>query len=254
MFKRLGVLVVIAIAIAGCKPPPDPNDPADVGIMDAAVLMRNLKWSSTVINERVARGEITDAEGKEILAKYADEIAKKVDTKNIIPQNAWQYGDVFRVAKRWDLAKPLLEMAVQHAEKTKNEDRRVNDLLRLAQTEASLGNLDKAIEYTRKTFTAPPAAKAPILYGVLYEVVPAAEGKKKDVEIAKLLEDAIDQHNQVLVDPRSDAGISFLAAKGHHLSRAWQKVFDLLTAAGKPDLLKEARQRAVGQMTNQRQL
>lgn len=250
----LGMLLAVAIAVAGCKPPPDPNDPAAIGVMDPEVLTRNLKSASAVVNERVAKKEITDEQGKQILSKYADELTASIDTSKIIPQAAWKYGEAFRLARKWDEARKLLEAAVEHAKKTKNEDRRVNDLLRLAHVEASSGNIDRAIELTRETFDAPPAAKAPILYGVLYEIVPASEGKKKDEELAKLIEEAIGQHNQVIVNPQSEAGVAFLSAKGYHESKAWQKVLQLYRAAGKEEMAKKALERATGQMSNRQSL
>ncbi|MBX3119775.1 MAG: hypothetical protein KF784_11965 [Fimbriimonadaceae bacterium] len=254
MLRFFGILLVALIAIAGCKPPPDPNDPADVGVMDPEVLMRNLKTASIVVNERVAKKEITDEEGKDILAKYADKLTANIDVTKIIPQTAWKYGDVFRLARKWEEAQKLLTVAVEHAEKTKNEDRRVNDLLRLAQVEAKLDNYDKAFEFTRKTFTTPASGKAPILYGVLYELVPAAQGNKRDADLAELLEEAIAQHNEVIVDPQTESGVTFLSAKGYHEARAWTKVIELYRAAGKDDLAKQAQEKAAGTMTNQQRL
>ncbi len=254
MLRKFGLFLMAACLVAGCKPPPDPNDPKDVGVVDAEVLMRNLRWASDVVNERVAKGEITDEKGKQILSKYADEMTASVDISKVIPQNAWQYGDVFRLARRWDVAEKLLREAVEHAEKTKNEDRRVNDTLRLAHVEASEGHIDEAFANVRKTFTVAPEGKAPILYAVLYEIVPASEGQGKDFELAKLLEEAIAQHEQVMVNPRSDAGVAFLAAKGHHLTRAWRKVIELYRSSGHDDLADKAIQKGSTQVSNQHKL
>lgn len=226
--------MLATFALAGCRlpPPPDPNDPNGDTVMQIDVLRRNLSWASQAVNERVAKGEITDEQGKELLAESAQRLLAGVKIDKINPVEAWEYGDVFRTAKDWKLAFAAYTVAVGQAEKSKNEDRRVNDTLRLAEAEANLGKLVEAVETARKTFNAKPQGKAPILLGVLYEIVPGGEGKGKDAELAKLLEEAISQHEAVVVNSESESGRAFLMARPHHLIKAWGKVVDLYRAAG----------------------
>ncbi len=243
-FSRFGVALgaaVLALSGCGAKSPPDPNDPAIVGILQPEVLQRNLRWASEMVNDRVARQEIDDEEGRKLLAKYAEELVEKVDFKHMRETQAWQYAEIFRTAERWDLAEKALDMAVAHALKHNNDDRRVNDALRLAQAQAHLGKHELAIKTARSTFSAREQDKAPILLAVLYEIAPAARGHNLDAELARLVEDAIEQHTKVVVDAEDEAGRAFLAAKAHHLRNAWQMVIDLFRAAGKIDEAERAR-------------
>ncbi|MFQ3677551.1 MAG: hypothetical protein SNJ74_06390 [Fimbriimonadaceae bacterium] len=255
---RLGWIAALAgaVALAGCafEPPPDPNDPAQVGVLQPEVLMRNLRWAAEFYTERKLRGEIDDAQLRQLLSDYANQLVATVDLDQINPVSAWKYGDVFRTAERWDLAEEALVMAVDFAKRSRNEDRRVNDSLRLAQVLAHQGRVDEAIQMARSTFDTPPDQKAPILYAVLYEIVPAAERKGRDAELAKLLEDAIDQHSQVVVDPNSDSGRAFLGARRHHLSLAWQRVVRLYRQAGRASEAERAQDRAFRMMSEQQRI
>jgi hypothetical protein len=230
---RLAALVG-GIALAGCgaKSPPDPNDADLVGILQPEVLQRNLRWASDMVNDRVAKQEIDEEEGKKLLAKYAGQLVEKVDFDQMRDAQAWQYGDIFRTARRWDLAEKALERAVAHAEKRKNQDRFVNDTLRLAQCQANLNKNSEALATARSTFAVSDKDKAPILLAVLYEITPALRGKGVDAELARLIEDSIGQHMAVVVDPKDESGQAFLAAKSHHLRNAWQMAIDLYGAAG----------------------
>lgn len=244
-------LCLVLVSGCGSKPPPDPNDPAKVGILQPEVLQRNLHWASDMVNERVANGEISEGEAKQYLTKYADGLVDKIDFKLMQPEKAWAYAEVFRTAKRWELAKRSLEIAVEHAKKTGNEDRRVNDSLRLAQAMAELGERKEAIVLARSVFDAPDQDKAPILLAVIYEIAPALQGHGLDVEVAKLIEDAIEQHTLVVIDPESEAGKAFLTAKWFHIRMAWERVMGLYQAAGRDDLMEEAKQRAAQMIEEQ---
>lgn len=256
LLGRTGAAVAVGLALAGCslKPPPDPNDPADAGTVRIEVIERNLRATSRAINERVARGEITDEKGREILAQTAEKLLRSVRLEKISPDSAWRYGDVYRAAGRWREARQAYEVALARAKQAKNEDRRVNDALRLAQACAQLGDVERAIELARSTFDARPVDKAPILMAVLYEIVEAGKGKGKDAELAKLLEDAVAQHQQVIVDPKTDAGRNFLAAKLHHLTRAFETAIALYESAGKRDEAEAARAALAQLLDNQRKL
>ncbi|MES1227086.1 MAG: hypothetical protein ABUL72_00355, partial [Armatimonadota bacterium] len=150
---------------------------------------------------------------------------------------AWEYADIVRQADRWQDAYDLLKMAVEFA---KNEDRRVNDSLQMARCAAHLGKVDEAIKLARSTFSTPAPGKAPILFAVLYEITPEALGKGKDLAVAKLIEDAIEQHEAATVTTDSQAGRDFLAARAHHIRKAWDQVLKIYTAADRRDLAESA--------------
>lgn len=251
--KTCLALACLAFCGIGCgsKPPPDPNDPGQVGIMRPEVLQRNLRWASEMVNDRVAKQEITEAEAKKYLAKYADSLVEDIDFKQMKPRQAWQYADVFRTAERWGLAKKALEMAVAHAKETGNEDRRVNDTLRLAQAQANLGERDIAMATARSVFDTRERDKGAILLAVLYEIAPAVRGHGQDVELAKLLEEAIDQHLQTVIDPETEAGRVFLVAKWHHIRKAWEMVIELYREAGNEEEAQKALQRSIDMMQRQ---
>lgn len=164
-----------------------------------------------------------------------------MDVDKIPASQAWEYGDVFKTAGRWDLAKKAYEIAIQNP---RNEDRRVNDRLRLALAEAHLGNVERAIELARSVFDTDDRGTAPILPAVLLEIVPAAEGKGHDAELADLLVDAIAQHDRTIVDPHSDAGKAFFRAKPIHVRDAYRKAIALYTKAGLTEKAEETRRAA----------
>lgn len=212
-------------------------------VLQIDVLRRNLEWASQAVNDRVARGEITDEDGKKLLQESAQKLLHAVKIEKINPVEAWQYGDVFRTAKDWELARVAYKIAIRYASKSKNEDRRINDTLRLAEAEANLGQVEKAIELARQTFLSRPQEKAPILLSVLYEIVPGGRGKGHDAEFAKLLEDAVLEHEQVIVNPDTEAGKAFLAARNFHLMRAWDMIVKLYRDAGLHEEADKARAR-----------
>ncbi len=250
--NRLGLLACLTLALgcalAGCKTGvlPDPNDPHDVGQVAPDILRQNLESTSDSLNDRVIKGEISDSERRSLIVKRANELVAHLKLEQIEPAKAWEYAEVYRAAQRWKEADALLELAVKNAP---SEDRRVNDSLRLAQVKATEGNVPEALRLARSTFDAPVTEKAPILPAVLYEIVPAAKGKGHDVELGKLLEDAIQQHQQVIVDPNTDAGRAFLAARPHHVQVAWETVLELFIQAHRTDLAKEAGQKAQTMMS-----
>ena len=228
------VWIFAAALVAGCNTPTleDPNDAKSAGLLAPEVIRRQLKGTSDMLLDRVGRGEITDAEFQELISKRANELLKDLPMEKIADEKAWEYGEIFRTAKQYPKAKTMLLTAVDHAIKTKNEDRRVNDLIRLSHVQAMLGEVKESIATAKRTFDAKPEASAPILPGVLLEIVPAARDKSHDAELAALLETAIEKHVVTIVDPKTEAGQAFLMARPHHVRNAWRTVFDLFAKSG----------------------
>lgn len=236
-------LVVVLGVLAGCQTATleDPNDTKTAGVLAPDVIRRQLKGTSDMLMERVAKGEISDDEFKQYIAKRANELLDDLPLDQVDPAKAWEYGEVLRTAQRWPQAKQALEIAVKEAEKSKgNEDRYINDLLRLAHAEAKLGQVKEAIATASRSLTATPNGSAPILPGVLLEIVPAARGKGHDPELAALLEKAIDKHMATVVDPKSEPGMMFIAARPHHVRNAWRTVIDLYVKANKDGEARKA--------------
>lgn len=242
-----GLWLVLGLGVlAGCQTGTleDPNDPKTAGILAPDVIRRQLKGTSDMLMERVARGEISDDEFKEYISKRANELLADLPLDKIDPEKAWEYGEVLRTAQRWPQAKQALAIAVAEAEKSKDEDRYINDLLRLAHAQAMTGEVKEAIATASRTLTATPNGSAPILPGVLLELVPAARGKGQDPELAALLEKAIDKHMATVVDPKTEPGQMFLAARPHHVRNAWRTVVDLYAKSGKDEEARQALQRS----------
>jgi len=228
-------IVVIVLAagffVSGCRMVqyPNPRMPDVTGYIDPDVLNADLDAYAEGLSRRVALRELTPEQQDKFLRDYLSETLKKIKWDSIPADDAWKFGDAFRKVRNWDEAYKLYKAAVAAAT---NEDRRVNDRLRLAQASAALGKVDEAITWVRSTFDAQPGGKAPILYSVLYEVVPNAQGKSRDKELAGLLEEAITQSMQTVVDANSQVGRDFLAAREVHIRRAWLMVIRLYQDAG----------------------
>lgn len=238
------LLALMAAALcAGCQfgTPPDPNDPRMAGIKQPEILRRSLKGASDALLQRVANGEIDDAEYKKQIAVAANEILRGLDIGQIPPSQAWEYGEIFRTARRWEEARSALETAVRVA---KNEDRRVNDSLRLAVVYGELGRYKRSIDMARSVLNAPDNASAPILPAVLLEIAPVLKGHGVDEDLATLLEEAIRAENRTIIDPTTQPGKDFLIAKPFHVRNAFNQVIELYRSLGKNAMAEKASIRA----------
>ncbi len=239
MISRLLLLTsALAFAAGGCVMTtdfPDPNAPERIGMLPE-IMKRNLNDAWQSLELRRERGEIDNTARDELYQLKVKQLIERIP-EDISDEQAWMYGDVYRDAKKWPEAVKLYERAVGAA---KTEDRRVNDLLRLAQAQAAVGSVEAAAKSVRATFEAPPNEKAPILPAVLYEVTPAGRGKGSDALIADVLVEAIKQHMQTMVDPSTEAGQAFLAARGHHVKKAWTEAVSLYEAGGQREKAREA--------------
>lgn len=250
--RRLILLLVALATVAGCRTGtlPDPNDPAAAGAMAPDVLRQNLKGVSDMLNERLETGEINRREYQALIQRAANELLEKTQIDFIAPERAWEYVEVLRAAGQWDAAVKYARVAVDHAKRTKNSDRFVNDSLRLAEALAQTNKVPEAIRTARTTFNVERTAMAPILMATLYEIVKAGEQKGHDVALARLLEEAIRCHELTIVDPKTEAGKAFLGAKPTHLRRAWTKVIQLYLAGRRDDLARQAAERADKSLSN----
>ena len=239
--------------MAGCRfgTLPDPNDPREVGLMQAQVIRNRLKGLSDMLNARQAKGEITDLQTKEIIARHAQELVDTIDLNKVPASQAWEYGDIFLTAKQWPTAERILRVAVQ---KAPSEDRRVNDTLRMAWAQAEQGKVKESIATARQVFDTDDANAGPILPAVLLQIVPAARGKGHDIQLGKLLEDAIAQHERVIVKPDTQAGLDFLLAKPFHIRDAWQRAAQLYQGAGAEELARRAASKSIEAQSNNMRL
>ncbi len=240
-YSWLSTLAALVL-LAGCKTQvlPDPNDPPVGQTISGEILVRNIEQLVNGLDTRMRQGEINQRQHDDLLAKMIHRMIKGVDPSSIPPKQAWQFGDAYRLSGDWQTAKSLYETAVRVADTT---GRTVNDTLRLARVQAHLGDVTTAIKTCRSTFKVGPQDKGPILMAVLYEVEPEAQGKGHDYELAKLVEDAISQHEQTLVDQDKEAGQSFLRARPAHVHNAWIRVAQLYQASGHLDEARRAIQK-----------
>ena len=222
--------VAVALCLVGCRftPWPDPNDPQGAGIQQPDVLRRQVNGASDALLAREAGGEITDAQYRDLLARYTDGLLKGIRVESLDPKKAWEYGMVFRAGRLWPKAEAAFRLAVEGAP---DLDRKVNDTLRLAEAEAQQGRVEEAVRTARETFDSP--YKVPILYSVLYEIVPAGQGKGHDADLARLLEDAIRQSDRVRVNEATPEGRAFAMALPHHQHNARELAARLYLAAGR---------------------
>lgn len=231
--QRLGI-VLVAITLAGCesKSFPDPNDPAQVGQVQPDVLMRNLRWASETVNERVEKREITDERGREMLRDYAAQLTKHIKLDSVAVDKAWEYAEVFRTAQQWENAKLFYEVAVKEPA---DEDRRVNDTLRYAQALAHLGEVELALKTARSVFDAQPKDRAPLIPSLVFELGPAAQGKGFDKQLAQLISDALPLYDATVVDPTTESGRAFQIAKPHLMREALKLIQTLRGSANPPN-------------------
>lgn len=255
LWLRAGKLALLWLAVGvvlgGCKSGTlkDPNDPSEAGVLAPEVLRQDLKGVSDMLNERLSKGEINEPQYQALIEKAANELLAKVNIDKVDPSLAWQYVEVLRTAGRWKDTERFAEVAVKYADRTKNMDRLVNDTLRLAQAQARLGNVEEAIKTARTVFNAGPTDSGPILMSTLYEIVPAAQGKGHDEELAKLLEDAIACHMRTVVDPNEQHGKEFLAARPRHIRFAWEAIVQLYRSTGNERAAQDAMSRAAKMMS-----
>ena len=243
---RACLLLVASLAFAGCQFGQLPNQKnVEARVEGPEALQKRLGRARSTVDDRILRGQLSRTEGDEILREYVVRLLEDVDVKTVSPDEAWMYGDLFRQIPDWQATYDLYSVAVEHAG---SEDRRVNDSLRLAEATAELGDVEEGIRLVRSTFDASAGGKGPILMATLYEFLPAARQQGMEIQLAKLLEAAIDQHLMTVVDPSEDAGRRFLISREHHVSEAWSQIILLYYAVDEEEEAHGATVRYLGMM------
>ncbi len=244
---RLSRLIFLgcAVLLAGCNMGtfPDPNDPKDVGPISVDNLFGQYNSISELLQQRVGHAQISQADADAALREAAVRLLKGFSTEKVEASKAWQVARMMIDVQQWANAKPMLEVAVEWAKTSHNEDRRVNDTLQLARAQANLGDVSAAVKTARKTFDAAPANCAPIPFSVLYEIVPGGRGKGHDIELARLLEDAIVIDTKVVVNTQTEGGIRFLQGRPRRMRESWNVIHALYADAKRPDLEEKAKVR-----------
>lgn len=215
----------MGILLAGCGQFPNPNDISAINPESRVeIANKRLEAAQETLQYKVSSREINDERRNELISEIAEEMLKSIEPQVIPDSDQWMYAALLRVTNRWPEAEKALEVAVSAA---KTEDRRINDTLKLAVAQAKNQKTIEAISTASKVLDAKDEDAAPILPSVLYEVVPAAQGKGHDKELMILLEKAIECHKRVKVDPKTDQGKLFIAASRHHIGIAETKVIEL---------------------------
>lgn len=227
------------LLLAGCGQPwkTDPNVSRPDDPVSGPVLARNIAGLMADLDERVAKGGLPGAAKDQMIAEYLDRTLAGIDPQRVPDDECWQFGDAYRLKGEWKVAMQLYQRAVASA---KDEDRSVNDRLRLARAMAHFGEHENAIKTARSTFEASPTNKAPILMAVLYEIVPEAKGKGADKEYAQLLLDAVRQHQETIVDANSPEGAAFLETRVVHIRAAYILAASMLSVADEQDAARTA--------------
>ena len=237
---RTSVLTaLLALALAGCRfgQIPNPNKLAVSSKYDGQALQQHVRQADEVLTDRLVKGQIDLRTKNEILHGFIQDQLKGVELEKVDDGDVWRFADVFRQLGDWQTTHDLYVRAVKAA---KDEDRRVNDTLRLAEAKAHLGEVADGISLVRSTFDAAPGGKAPILMATLYEFVPAAMGQEHDLDVAKLLEDATEQQLLTVVDPKTPEGRAFLQARTYHIRRAWDAVVRIYRSYGEDEAMRAA--------------
>ena len=237
----LAVLAALAmLMVLRDSTPPDPNSPLESrdGLKNITKNVAELSMRLEILkNGR----KITEQQQRDLLAEYAREQAGIIKPR-IRRTDAFDYGNLLRTAQEWQSALEQYRVAAG-LYKDKNEDLYINTLLRIAHCLSAEGKLLDAITTARESFASAPGNKAGILYAVYLEIVPAGLGKGHDLQLAALIEEAIQQMELAVVEPHSAAGIRFLSAKPHHIRKAWDLAMSIYSGSGDPALVSAAEKR-----------
>jgi len=249
MRPTIWLLAVVGLFAGGCefKPKFNPNDPNQVSADRQPVVIQAYfkQMSDDVIGPAVSAAQITREKGDQMMVEGAKDYLNTIHLKDTPPNLMWMLGDEFITAHDWKRAKTFLEQALKV---DTGPDRLVHDRVWFARCQAELGEVDEAIKTARSAFEAPPYWKWPILYAVIYEIVPAAEREKPSARLAlaQLVKDSIKQHEAASGTGSDVTRLDYLIRRQYHINRAWRLVEELYDAANRPDLARAAAVEAIG--------
>jgi hypothetical protein len=211
-------LALIGSLLSGCGQYSNPNDLASIPQPDRMeVAYSLLKQATDALDVKYQKGQITDDQRMEKIREYSEELLQNVDQSQVPPNDLWQYAEILRISRKWVEAEEALLKSIKVPA---DEDRRIQDTLRLAQAEAHNGKYKQALETARKTFNAKDEDAAPILLACLYEIAPVIKGHGVDSELADLLRGAIACHERTKVDEETPEGKIFVSVRRFHIRKA----------------------------------
>lgn len=215
----------MGLFLAGCGQFPNPNDLATIPAENrAGIAYKRLDAVEDTLDYKVTHNEITDEQRNDLIRELCEDMLKTIDPSKVPYADQWMYATLLRVTDRWKDAEVSLKEAVRVAD---SPDRKVNDTLKLSLAEAKNGEIEESLKTANSVMDVADKDAAPILPSVLYEIVPALEGKGHDKELADILAKAIECHKRVKVDQSSDAGRQFLIARRYHIQKAQKKIEQL---------------------------
>jgi hypothetical protein len=218
---KIVALCFLGFLLIGCGQYGNPNDMQTALPEDRSETAYNLMQATiSSLQYKFEKGQISDSERNEMIRVEAEELLKPIEVEKTPKYDMWMLADLLRITNRWPEAEKALVIAVKNANSV---DRKVNDSLRLAQAMAKDNKISESIGVARSIFKVDNKETAPILPSVLYEIVPAAQGKGHDSELADLLTDAIRIHESTAVDSNTDEGKLFKLASEHHIRKASEK-------------------------------
>ena len=211
-------LFVAVMLLAGCGQYSNPNDLASIPQIDRMeVAYSLLKQATDALDVKYQKGQITDEQRLDKIREYSEELLREVDQRQVPRRSLWQYAEILRISRRWAEAEETLMQAIKFPD---DEDRRIQDTLRLSQAQAHNGKYQLAIETAKKTFDAKDEDAAPILMGCLYEIAPVIKGQGVNPALAELLKGAIECHIRTKVDVNTQEGKIFDSVKRFHIRKA----------------------------------
>ena len=211
-------LALVGVLLVGCGQYSNPNDLTSIPQPDRMeVAYSLLKQATDALDVKFQKGQITDDQRMEKIREYSEELLRDVDQSQVPPNDLWQYAEILRISRRWAEAEETLLKAIKVPA---DEDRRIQDTLRLSQAQAHNGKYQVAIDTATSTFDAKDEDTAPILLASLYEIAPIIKGHGVDSALADMLKSAIACHERTKVDPNTQEGKIFASVRRFHIRKA----------------------------------
>lgn len=199
--------------------PPDPNDPLQNPADAITIVRKNLASLYFRLEYRRLRRQITVERRDELMREEAERAIAIVRRLGVKEEEKFEYGEILRTAREWEAGAEAFRESAAYF-KGRNVDLAINSLIRQAHCYAELGEAEKAVRTARETFSAPPGNKPSILLAVYLEIAPALYRVGKTEGLPELIEGAMRQHAEAVVDVNSTAGVAFEKARRYHIVQA----------------------------------